>query len=148
MELKVVEVNETMIKELEITWANLYNEAKNNQKFKFEIFKTAFSQTFLLLKSSLSEQVLDKRYVRLIATAYLFANINDDSLENICLAATVLTERMLNDFAFRTSNAEDTSAIYIIESRKEILIDFSDVNESISKLVKIYEEAYWRKITY
>ena len=148
MELKVVEVNETMIKELEITWANLYNEAKNNQKFKFEIFETAFSQTFLLLKSSLSEQVLDKRYVRLIATAYLFANINDDSLENICLAATVLTERMLNDFAFRTSNAEDTSAIYIIESRKEILIDFSDVNESISKLVKIYEEAYWRKITY
>ena len=145
MELKVVEVNETMIKELEITWANLYNEAKNNQKFKFEIFETAFSQTFLLLKSSLSEQVLDKRYVRLIATAYLFANINDDSLENICLAATVLTERMLNDFAFRTSNAEDTSAIYIIESRKEILIDFSDVNESISKLVKIYEEAYWRK---
>ena len=66
--------------------------------------------------------MLDKRYVRLIATAYLFANINDDSLENICLAATVLTERMLNDFAFRTSNAEDTSAIYIIESRNEILI--------------------------
>ena len=147
MELKVVEVNETMTKELEITWANLYNEAKNKQKFKFEIFETTFSQTFSLLKSSLTEQVLDKRYVRLIATAYLFANINDDSLENTCLAATVLTERMLNNFAFRTSNAEDTSAIYIIESHKEILINFSDVNESISKLVKIYEEAQWRKIT-
>ncbi len=142
-----MEVNETMTKELEITWANLYNEAKNKQKFKFEIFETTFSQTFSLLKSSLTEQVLDKRYVRLIATAYLFANINDDSLENTCLAATVLTERMLNNFAFRTSNAEDTSAIYIIESHKEILINFSDVNESISKLVKIYEEAQWRKIT-
>ena len=142
-----MEINETMIKGLEATWSNLCDEIKSKQKFKFDIFEAAFSQTFSLLKSSLAEQVLDKRYVRLIATAYLFANINDDSLENTCLAATVLTERMLNNFAFRTSNAEDTSAIYIIESHKEILINFSDVNESISKLVKIYEEAQWRKIT-
>ena len=147
MELNIMEVNKEMLNELEITWANLYNEAKKNHKIKFEIFEAAFSQTFSLLKSSATEKVLDKQYVRLIATAYLFANINDDSLEDMCLAATVLTERMINNFAFRTSNTEETSAIYIIESREEVLLNFYDVNESISKLLKIYENANWRKLT-
>ncbi|MBR7143101.1 MAG: hypothetical protein IKD06_06165 [Clostridia bacterium] len=142
-----MEINETMIKGLEATWSNLCDEIKRKQKFKFDIFEAAFSQTFSLLKSSLAEQVLDKRYVRLIATAYLFANINDESFENTCLAAAVLTERMLDNFAFHTSNVEDTTAVYIIESRKEVLLDFNDVNESISKLVKIYEDAFWRKHT-
>ena len=141
-----MEFNEIMINELETTWANLYNEVKKNGKFKFDIFETAFTQTFSLLKSSLTEKVLDKRCVRLIAKAYLFANIDDDSLENLCLAATVLTERMLNNFAFRTSDTEDTSTVYIIESREEVILNFNDVNESVSKLVKIYDNAYWRKL--
>ena len=141
-----MEVNRDMLNELEMTWANLYSDVKKNRKFKFEIFENAYSQTFSLLKSSLKESVLDKQCVRLIATAYLFANVNDDSLEDMCLAATVLTERMLSNFAFRTSIVEETTAIYIIEAREEVLINFSDVNESISKLLKIYENAYWRKV--
>lgn len=145
--MDIVEINKDIINELETTWANLYSDVKKNRKFKFKVFENAYSQTFSLLKSSLKEPVLDKQLVRLIATAYLFAKNTDDSLEDSCLAATVLTERMLSNFAFRTSNAEETTAIYIVEAHEELLINFNDVNESISKLVKVYENAYWRKLS-
>lgn len=146
MGLSMMEVNETIIKELETAWTNLYNEANRNRRFKVEVFERAFSQTYSLLKESLEKRELDKQWICLIAKAYLFAKVEDDALEDVCLAAAVLTERMLNSFAFRKSSAEEASTIYLIESREEILLDFNDVNESISRLVKIYEEAYWRKV--
>jgi hypothetical protein len=61
-------------------------------------------------------------------------------LESEFRAASVLTERMLSSLAFNiTSDTTVSSKIYILEAHEEIELNFEDIDESISKLVKVYE---------
>ena len=133
--------------ELEKSWRSLYKELKQNKKVKFELFEAAYTQTYTLLKECAAKKTLDKHYVRLIAEAYLFASVHDDSCESQCLAATVLTERMLNSFAFQTATPEETATVYIMEAREEVQLNFSDVNESVSTLISIFDNAFWKKLS-
>lgn len=138
-----MEINKSKIFELKEMWKTLYREVKVNRKFKIDTFENAFSQTYMLLADCSAEASLDKQYVQLIAEAYLFANISDNMLESACLAACVLTERMLNTCAFNcTSDAAKTATVYVLEAHKEILLDFGDINESISKLAKVYDDVF------
>ena len=122
-------------------------EMTKNQKLKFEIFETAFSQTYLLLAEHAKVDCLGRQFISLVAEAYLFACIQDERLESVCLAATALTERMLSTVAFNcASDNFATSSIYCIESREEILLDFNDVSKSIEKLSAAYENAFRKKI--
>ena len=141
-----MEFNENTIIELTESWKTLYKETKYSKKLKFDAFETAFSQTYLLLAECSKGESIDKRYIRLIAEAFKFASISDNNLENECLAALVLTERMLNSIAFNsTSEAPETAVIYILESHEEITLAFNDVNDSISKLAKVYSNAGWKQ---
>ena len=141
-----MEYTENTIVELIEAWKTLYKETKYSKKLKFDAFEAVFSQTYLLLAECSKGESIDKRYIRLIAEAFKFASINDSSLENECLAATVLTERMLNSVAFNiSSEVSETAVIYVLESHEEITLAFNDVNDSISKLAKVYSNAGWKQ---
>ena len=140
-----MEINKNAIIELEKTWKTLCSEVKKSKKLKFEIFKETFSQTYALLVECAAEKNVDKQLARVIAEAYLFANINDDSLESVCQAAIVLTERMLNHLAFsEVVDGADVSKVYVLEFRDEVQLNFRDIDESISALANVYD-AYWKK---
>lgn len=139
--------NINLIEELKQNWKILFLETQKTKKLKFDMFNVTFSQTYSLLSEHLTESCLDKSYVQLIAEAFLFANIKNDSLDSKCLAAFVLTERMLNHCAFNSSACPiETAAIYVFEAREDVRLNFADVNESINKLEKIFENNYWKTL--
>lgn len=133
--------------ELERSWRSLYKELKQNKKINFELFEAAYTQTYALLKECAAKKTLDKHFVRLIAEAYLFASVHDDFCESRYLAATVLTERMLNSFAFQAAAPEETATVYLMEAREEVQLSFGDVNESVSRLISIFDNAFWKKLS-
>ena len=135
MEEKIISVEK-----LTQDWRELSNGVKNSQKFKIENFEAAFSDTYELLLRTAEENVLDKKIAELVSEAFLFANSGGDAVESICLAAFVLTERMLDYCAFNSNSAAGNSAaIYVIEARKEIKLDFKNPSESVGKLKEIFE---------
>ena len=141
-----MEINKNLTTELEKAWRNLCKDVKRDRKIKLENFENTFNNTYLLLKSCSADNALDKQYVRMIAEAYLFASIHEDTLPSELLAATVLTERMLNNFAFQTACSAEVSTVYILEAHEEVELDFNDVTESISRLIRIFDDAYLKKL--
>lgn len=135
------------IEKLKQEWRDLAFDVPKNKKIKFEVFESAFSKTYALLLAHIDDKCLDKNLVELIAEAYLFANIKDDSLDSTCLAAFVLTERMLAGCAFGNAGSLiEASSIYIAEARRKILLDFGDVDSAISQLIKVFDGLYWNKV--
>ena len=134
-------------KELTQAWRDLAADVNKNKKLQYERFEPIFSQTYSLLAEQLSESALDKTYVEMVAEAYLFANIEDESLDHACFAAFVLTERMLNRCAFCSVPVPAAPpSIYVAEARKEVFLDFLDVNESINRLTNIFKDIYWNNV--
>ena len=128
-------------------WRDLCAEVTRCKKLKIEMFDSAFSQTYAILAEHAEEKQLDKDLVSLVAEAYLFANIKDDSLDNKCLAAFVLTERMLNCCAFNSiAKTVDSTTIYIVDARKEVYLDFKEACDTVSRLTKIFEDMYWKNV--
>lgn len=140
-------MNDTIIlaEKLKESWRELSADVQKNKKISIEMFDSTFSQTYALLAKHLAENSLDKRFIELIAEAYLFANIKDEAVDYTCLAAFVLTERMLTYCAFGNTNS-DPSVIYIVETRRAIRLDFNDVGESLSKLTRVFEDMYWKNV--
>ena len=127
-------------------WRDLSTEAKKNKKIKMEVFEKIFTETYALLSKYAEESSVDKSCIEMIAQAYVFANIEDGALNDSCLAACVLTERMLDYCAFNgNSTLEGATTVYIAEARKEVRLNFDDVGASISTLAKVYEDLWWQK---
>ncbi len=141
-----METNRNTIHETIEMWKTLRREEKG-KKFKIDIFETAFSQTYALLSEHSSDSSLDKQYIQLISEAYLFANINGSMLESTCLAASALTERMLDSVAFSYAPYKvEKSTVYILETREEITLDFNNINESLSNLAKAYDNVFFKNL--
>ncbi len=135
-----------LVENLTQAWRGLVAEVQKNKKIKFEMFNSTFSQTYSLLAKHSTENSFDRKCIALIAEAYLFANIKDETLDHTCVAAFVLTERMLAYCVFGNASAlTEPSTIYVVEARRDIPLDFNDVDESISKLTKVLEDMYWKK---
>jgi len=140
-------MDETLIsiEQLKQDWRDLAAEVKKSKKLKFELFESTFTKTYKLLLEHLAEEKLERRCVSLVAEAYLFANIEDSAVDSKCMAAFILTERMLTCCAFNSAPvAIEQAMIYLVEARREVLLNFLDVNESVSKLFKIFDEYYWK----
>ena len=143
---------EEMNKELELAqlsqaWAELYDELKKNNKINFVEFEKAFSKTYALLSAESAEEKLDKKCVEMILNAFLFASVESKELTSKCHAALVLTERMLSCCALdTTTNPVETTAVYIFETRKEVRIRFRDVNDSLDKLTRLFDEDFWKNL--
>ena len=141
-------MDETMmpVEKLKKIWQEMSAEVKRDKKVKPDVFEKAFAQTYGLLLERLQDGCLDKALVEMVAEAYLFANIKDETLNSHCLAAFVLTERMLSCCAFGHSFAGGPVSIYVAESRRDVELDFADVDASITRLVRVYDEIAWQKL--
>jgi len=140
--------NMILAEQLRQEWKKIRFEVKKSKKLNMELFNSAFSQTYSLLSKHLADKCLDKNYISLISEAFLFANIKDDTLDNTCVAAFILTERMLDYCAFHSEPVlAEKSMIYIFEMREEIELSFDDVNDSITKLTSIIGNIYWEKLS-
>lgn len=139
--------NAILLDELKQNWKTLFFDTQKNKRLKFDMFSATFSQTYSLLSEHLAENSLDKNFIELIAEAYVFANIKSDSLDSKCLAAFILTERMLNHCVFNSAQSDSEGTyVYVFEARKDIRLNFADVDASINKLEKIFEKNYWETL--
>ena len=137
--VKNMDDNIVLIKELREAWKLLSFEIKKSKRIQIELFNDTFSRTYSLLSELSTENSLDKNCIELIAEAFLFANTKDDSLDQNCLAAFILTERMLTSCAFNTTSSPiKTSSVYVFETRSEITLNFNNVNESMLKLTEVF----------
>ncbi len=143
-----MENKQATYEKLRQAWRNLNADVRKNKKVKFEHFNAVFEETYKMLSEFSVQESLDKGCVEVVAEAFLFANIKDDTLDENCMAAFVLTERMLSYCAFNSSSsAENALTIYIAEARREVRLDFSDVSESVSTLARIFKEFFLQKVS-
>ena len=128
-------------------WRALSQEIKKN-KLNFEMFSDTFLKTYQVLKQQDMESCIDKKFLSLIISASLFAHADvSHNLESKYKAALVLTERMIDAVtAANKVSLCDETVVYILELRQEIIIDFSNVNDSIEALTKVFEADYWNKL--
>jgi len=137
-----------VIEDVTQAWRTLYLDIQKKSKLKIEAFNEVFSQTYTLLTERLPDSSLDKEIVALVAEAYLFANLKGEHYDSTCLASFILTERMLSYCAFSSAPAAAaTLPVYVMEARKDVRLSFSDVGDSMTKLVKILEDFYWKQLS-
>ena len=140
MEDSRIELAEQLTK----TWEDLRYEMNKNHKINFEVFESTFAKTYELLSQNPGETTIEKKYVSLIVSAYLFANCQNPESDFTCAAIFSLTERMLSCCALETAEeVVEGTTVYVFESRNEVHIDFSNVKESIKKLANLFRENYW-----
>lgn len=141
-----MENNVMTVEELRQAWKNLYDEVKKEEAITKDAFYAAFAATYARLAEHLEADCLDKDHLGIIADAYLFASIKNDSLDETCLAAFVLTERMLNHCAFsKAAAATGAVTIYIAEARTDVRLNFENAEEALEKLAKVFKDIYWYK---
>ena len=102
-----------------------------------------------MLKGFTEENHIDKEYVELIANAYCFSNLPSAKYENKIGAAFVLTERMLK-YCTMDSNAcasAEGVTVYFMEDRKDVFLDFNNVDHSIAEVMSVIEANYWKKMS-
>ena len=142
-----MEDNKKELFELTQCWNELRLELRKNKKIDFDVFEEAFSKTYFMLSGNATETVVEKKYIELISTVYLFANAESKELSSKCRAALALTERMINCCAFNTTpDVVSGTTIYIFEARKDVYIDFNNLSDSIEELEKLFEDDFWRNV--
>ncbi len=137
-----MEEKKLCFKELVCGWEALNIALKNYNKIDLEIFGKTFTQTYLFFKEYSDKDKIKREHIDLIISAALFANADNKDIDFYCRAALVLTDRMLNA-VINNACESDKAVVYILEARKEIYLDFNDVNASVKKLAKFFELDYY-----
>lgn len=137
------------VRELSESWNQLRIEMINRKKIEYDVFKKIFANTYNVMKEVVSKEQIDREYLGLILSAHNFANLQVDTKSDTSYAALVLTERMLQYCAL-DGNQKDSlhtgvSYLYILEERREVKIDFNNVDQSISTLTDILKRC-WKSI--
>lgn len=142
-------IQQKNVRELAQAWRSLHLSVVVENKMSYDEFSKTFSETYSLLKGFTEENHIDKEYVELIANAYCFSNLPSAKYENKIGAAFVLTERMLK-YCTMDSNAcasAEGVTVYFMEDRKDIFLDFNNVDRSIAEVMSVIEANYWKKMS-
>ncbi len=141
------QLNRNELAALEQGWQKLRFEIRKNKRVDFKSFEETFSATYAVLAKYATQNSVDKACVSLIAAAVLFADAGGRDLDNKHRAVLTLTERMVSCCVL---NSADTlpvgTTVYIFEARKEIYIDFRNVNEAVGQLETLFEDDYWKTV--
>lgn len=142
-------IQQKNVRELAQAWRSLHLSVVVENKMSYDEFSKTFSETYSLLKGFTEENHIDKEYVELIANAYCFSNLPSAKYENKIGAAFVLTERMLK-YCTMDSNAcasAEGVTVYFMEDRKDVFLDFNNVDHSIAEVMSVIEANYWKKMS-
>lgn len=125
-------------------WRTLNFEVRKRGRLDMSEFKRLFTETYAVLSEMSAADSVRKDCVAMIAEAYLFANTENRELNDSGMPAFVLTERMLNNCVFGSVSGDcNISNVYLIEARKEVYLDFKDVDGSLRKLEAVLADSYW-----
>lgn len=141
-------IQQVNVRELAQEWKNLHAGVVVSNKMSYDDFSKVFSQTYNLLKDFTQEKQIGKEYIELIANAYCFSNLPSVKYENKIGAAFVLTERMLK-YCTMDSNAcasDEGVTVYFMEERKDVFLNFNDVDRCIAEIISVIEANYWKKM--
>lgn len=140
--------NKKTVNDLLQGWKKLNIEIKTKKKIDMDLFKDVFTKTYSMLSGTAKDVTVSKESVEIVAEAYLFANTENKMLDSKYLAALVLTERMLNCYAFSSAaDSSGVSTVYILDLRKEVKINFNNVSESMNLLESAFEANYWNNFS-
>lgn len=143
-----MEENKKILNDLLQGWKKLNIEIKTKKKIDMDLFKDVFTKTYSMLSGTAKDDTVSKESVEIVAEAYLLANTENKMLDSKYLAALVLTERMLNCYAFSSAaDSSGVSTVYILDLRKEVKINFNNVSESMNLLESAFEANYWNNFS-
>jgi hypothetical protein len=128
-------------------WDTLRSDLKYNKRMDFAQFNATFAKTYTLLSQTAVESTVDRALLPVIASAVLFTSNDSRELDNKFRAALTLTERMISSCAFQGAVEPPVGTmVYIFEMRKDVYIDFTNVNESVTRIEKLFEQEFWRNL--
>ena len=144
-------MNAIDLQKLASDWLKLKHFLQTKNKLDYPMFKSTFEKTFEVLLECRSVESIDKKYMKLIVSAYNFINTSNNSLDDIPQAAFVLTERMLNCCVY-TCDAnplnENMVSVYVLEDYQEICLDFKNVDKSMEAIKGFLSRNYWKNMKY
>ena len=125
-------------------WRALNFEVRHRSRLDMAEFKRLFSATYEVLREMSAVDSVQKACVAMVAEAYLFANTENRELHDSGMPAFVLTERMLHNCVFGSVPDDCNIAnVYLVEARREVYLDFNDVDGSLRKLEAVLADSYW-----
>ena len=132
------------VESLKKDWRALNFEVRKRNRLDMSEFKRLFSDTYAVLSEMSAADSVQKNCVEMIAEAYLFANTENRELNDSGMPAFVLTERMLHNCVFGSAPDNcDVANVYLVEARKEVYLNFKDVEGSLRKLESVLAANYW-----
>ena len=121
-------------------WERLTFDLNLKGRLDFEVFKKTFAETFNLLRPYTVSDVIKKEYMDVIVKAYAVVTCEAEIANCYPQAAAILTERMLHHCVVNTAAADASGInIYLVESKKEVYINFEDIDYSIEVLAQAIE---------
>lgn len=130
---------QAFIDSLRKDWQNLKQALSTCDKIRVEFFLEALKSTDQLLRSCVTADSVSKEYIPLIADIYAFVDADGCSDDIPTQAAKILTERLLYQYVVCTyadEKAADRVAIYLLQKKRQLLVDLSDLACAFSAIVE------------
>ncbi len=131
------------ISELSFEWHQLRNELFSRKNVDVDNFKKIFSDTYKLL-NAIDGKTVDRELLGLILCVNNFATAQIELDNSLAVATLILTERMLDycTSGKKKGAVSGLSYVYVLQRRKEFVINFNDIDESLSTLTNALDK-YW-----
>lgn len=130
------------INELAGAWESLRCDVAFKGNLFSEEFKTTFNDTYAILRKLAGEREIGKEYMPLLLNVAYFAKLADFKDDSRMYASVVLTERMLQyclSYSYSVFAVEDHAAIYSLKERKEVIINFKDVDNALDTVATVVD---------
>jgi hypothetical protein len=130
---------QTSIESLCKEWQALKTALYDCDDIRADTFQEVFRNTDQCLRHCVTAHAVGKEYIPLIADVYGFvdAPAGDDDVQT--QAAKILAERMLYQYVINTNvDVQNASCvtIYLLKSKRQLTLDFSNVNVALSLLME------------
>ena len=119
------------------------NALVEDDTFNRETFEQVFDNTYDVLAPLSTVTSVDKEYMNLILEMRDFVSRRQRGLSEAYVAALVLTERVLYHCVVRPEayiERVETACIYSMESREDIVLEFTKVGEAIDVLINVLKD--------
>ena len=135
-------VSYAKIYELAGAWESLRCDVAFKGNLFSEEFKKTFNETYEILRELAGEREISKEYMPLLLNVAYFAKLADFKDDSRMCASVVLAERMLQyclSYNRSTFAMEDHSSVYSLKERKEVIVNFKDVDGALDAVATVVD---------
>lgn len=125
------------------SWKELNAHVEEQDTFPRETFEQVFDGTYDILAPLSTTTSVDKEYLALIMEMRDFVSRRQRGLGEEYVASLVITERLLYHCVVRPAayvERVECATIYTMESREDIVLDFTKVGHAIDVLVQVLKD--------